>query len=537
MENSIFNRFGTMIDCSRNAVMNVDTVKEWINLTSDLGYNSLMLYIEDTYEIENEPYFGHLRGRYSVKELKEIDKYAEIHNMEVIPCIQTLAHLNALFHWSEYSSINDCNDIILVDDEKSYELIDKMFNTFSVSLKTKIIHIGMDEATFIGRGKYQDKYGYKDRAEILLNHLVKVSNIAKKYGFTLVMWGDMFIRLANSGEYYVDDFSLPDELKAKIPDNVIINYWDYYSFDDNHYDKQIKLHSKIKDPVWFAGGLWTWTGFVPRNEYSIKATKAAFKACKENDVKNVFLTLWGDNGSECSKFSVLPSLYYASRLAVGITDEKEIKNGFFEKFGIDFDSFMQLDIPGSLTSKGELPRNPDKYYLYEDLFMGQFDYTVKENGNLPYLECANKTKQFISNKRFGYLFENISNLCSLVSLKIDLGVRTRKAYLSGNKKALCELLDDYNTLLFLIDKLYRSQEKQWMKENKPHGFDVLDLRFGGLTFRVRHCKERIEAYINGELDSIIELEEPVLNYNGKNSDDFESVYENRWQRIVSANAI
>ena len=57
--------FGCMLDCSRNAVMTVDSVKRWIDITSDLGYNMLMLYTEDTYEIKNQPYFGYLRGRYT----------------------------------------------------------------------------------------------------------------------------------------------------------------------------------------------------------------------------------------------------------------------------------------------------------------------------------------------------------------------------------------------------------------------------------------------------------------------------------------
>ena len=54
MENKVrFRHFGTMIDCSRNAVMSVPSVKRWIDLTSDLGYNTLMLYTEDTYEVDS----------------------------------------------------------------------------------------------------------------------------------------------------------------------------------------------------------------------------------------------------------------------------------------------------------------------------------------------------------------------------------------------------------------------------------------------------------------------------------------------------
>ena len=35
-----------------------------------------MLYTEDTYEVDNEPYFGYMRGRYSADELRELDDYA-----------------------------------------------------------------------------------------------------------------------------------------------------------------------------------------------------------------------------------------------------------------------------------------------------------------------------------------------------------------------------------------------------------------------------------------------------------------------------
>lgn len=47
---SLFRRLGTMLDCSRNAVATVESVKRWIDLCADMGYNTRMLYTEDTYE-------------------------------------------------------------------------------------------------------------------------------------------------------------------------------------------------------------------------------------------------------------------------------------------------------------------------------------------------------------------------------------------------------------------------------------------------------------------------------------------------------
>ena len=71
-----FDTFGVMIDCSRNAVPSVAGLKRFFDVISKMGYNCAMLYTEDTYEVKGEPRFGYKRGRYSVEELKEIDRYA-----------------------------------------------------------------------------------------------------------------------------------------------------------------------------------------------------------------------------------------------------------------------------------------------------------------------------------------------------------------------------------------------------------------------------------------------------------------------------
>ena len=93
---------------------------------SAMGYNALLLYTEDTYEVEGEPYFGYFRGRYTQAEIKEIDAYAKNKGIELIPCIQTLAHLGRLRAQDPYDPLFDCNDILLADDERVYALIDSI---------------------------------------------------------------------------------------------------------------------------------------------------------------------------------------------------------------------------------------------------------------------------------------------------------------------------------------------------------------------------------------------------------------------------
>lgn len=532
-----FQRLGVMLDCSRNAVMNIPSLKKWIDALSDLGYNTLMLYTEDTFEVENQPYFGYLRGRYSMDELKEIDTYAYERGVELIPAIQTLAHLNAIFRWPVYYEINDCNDILLTGEEKTYALIEDMFATLEKTVRTRTINIGMDEAHMLGRGKYQDIHGFEDRFDILLDHLKKVAQIAEKHGFRCIMWGDMFFRLLGSNYGTNDDIQVPEHVKEMIPSNVDLIYWDYYSTDKNNFTCRIKAHSAVKSGIWFAGGLWSWTGFAPHNSYSIDEVKAAFSACSEQGVENVFLTMWGDNGAECSKFALLPSLYYASEAAKGNFDMESIKKGFLEKYEIPFDAFMLTDLPGTANEGKDVIYNPEKYMLYNDCLLGVFDSTVREGDALSYSECAKKLKEYESHPDYGYIFKTLRTLCQALSLKFELGVRTRKAYDSKDKAALTALVGDYEQLLHAVEEFYSAFRAQWMKENKPNGFEVQDVRLGGLYFRVRHCMEILKDFLNGRTDSIAELEEPLLDLHCKKEFGKQPTCFNSWSLMVSTSVV
>lgn len=539
MEESItFDKFGIMLDCSRNAVMKPERVKEYIDLISDLEYNCLMLYTEDTYEIPNRPYFGHNRGRYSIKELREMDAYAKEKGITMIPCIQTLAHLQSIFRWPAFGKINDCEDILMVGEEETYALIEDMFRAIKQAFSSKIVHIGMDEAHFLGRGKYQDKHGNISHMDIFLFHLKKIAEIAKKYDLELIMWGDMFFRILNEqtgGDYYTEVLSVPEKIKEMIPQNVNIVYWDYYSTEKEHYEQQLKSHALIKDSVWFAGGLWTWTGFAPHNKYSMEITKAALSACRKEKIRNVFLTVWGDNGGECSRFSILPALYYASRLAKGEEDEVKIREDFEKKYAFSFEDFMLLDLPET-PNDAKKPVGAEKYFLYNDCFLGLFDSLVKENFKTEYEKISQKLSKVDGKHPYKNIFETQEKLTHALSLKCDLGLRTREAYSTKNMEALKKLLPVYEQTIEALEEFYEAYERQWMWENKPHGFDVQDARIGGAIWRMRHCKKRLEEYLTGKTERIEELEEPLLDVVCRESDN-EVICCNSWENSFTANRV
>ena len=122
-----YETLGVMLDMSRNAVMSVEALKKYFVYLQKMGYNCVMLYTEDTYEVEGEPYFGYMRGRYTREELRELDSYAAGLGIELIPCIQTLAHLQGFVPWKQVPIDNE--DAMLVDDPRVYEFIDNLLRS------------------------------------------------------------------------------------------------------------------------------------------------------------------------------------------------------------------------------------------------------------------------------------------------------------------------------------------------------------------------------------------------------------------------
>lgn len=516
---------GVMLDCSRDAVYTVEALKKYFSLLAKMGYNTVQLYTEDTYEVDGEPYFGYLRGRYSKAELKELDATAKKNGLELIPCIQTLAHLGGITRWAEYRGITDTGDILLAGEERTYELIERMFRTCAECFTSRRINIGMDEAHMVGLGAYLDKHGYKDRFSILSEHLRRVCEIADKYAFKPMMWSDMFFRLVNKGEYYCTESEIPQSVIDLVAENVELIYWDYYSRDKAHYDGMIRAHKQFRNNIVFAGGAMSWIGFAPNNRFGIETCRAAVQSCMENGIEDIFITCWKDDGAECSLYGSLPALFCAAEAVRGNTDEGKIEKKFRRLTGADMRTFLAMDLL-NLRGGEDGMNNPSKYMLYSDPFLGIFDRTAEGRSGEEFAEAKKALAAGEKSARFGYIFKTLAALCDVMEIKYTLGIRTRTAYREKDKAGLEFLAGEYKELEKRLAKFYKQFAAQWAQECKPNGFEKHDIRLGGLMQRVRHCRERLRKYCKGELRSLLELDEGILPYGGNVSGN--SVCYNNW---------
>lgn len=534
---------GVMLDCSRSAVPTVSAVKKMLIHLAFMGYTTVQMYTEDVFEMEDYPYFGYLRGRYTQQELKEIDGFANALGIEMVPCIQTLAHLLHALKWKELQDVWDIEDILLCGEEKTYQLIDKMFSTMSSAFSSRKINIGMDEAHSLGLGKYLDKHGYHNRFDIMLAHLNKVVEIAKKYGYEPMMWSDMFFRLANNGEYYATGKPIDPTIAKKVPPEVSLVYWDYYSEKEEIYHAMLKSHKEFGRNVVFAGGAWKWTGFAPQNAFSMQLADMAAKACFDHGIQEVLITCWGDNGAEASMFSVLPALNYWAELCWAKQQGQEwCKERFAVCCNGEYDAFMLMDKPNFTPNNpapGVMGANPSKYLLYQDVLMGMADaIQPDEQYAQHFAQTAQQLKQACeTNPYWVDLLEVYLQLCRVLELKANLGTKIRTAYAQSDRATLEDIV--HKTIPELISRLEQFQRAyhiQWLQENKPFGLEQFDIRTGGLRQRILTAKERLDAYLNEQIENIPELEVEILPFVPRNCppEPLSSVH---WDRIVSPGAM
>lgn len=514
-----FTMNGPMFDVSQGgAVMTLDTVKYFVRKMALMGLDMLMMYCEDSFDLAGHPYFGYMRGRYSQAEIKEMDDYTHTFGIELIPCIQTLSHLADVLKWKTYAPISDDHETMLVGEEQTYVFIEEMIKAAIAPVRTKRIHIGMDEAWKLGLGEYLVRNGYHSKFDIMNQHLERVVAITERLGLKPMMWSDMYFRAGSkTGDYYDQDIVISDEVIAGMPKDIQFVYWDYYHFDEAFYEEWIKRHQALGSQPIFAGGIWNWKGYVLNYGATFVSTHAALNVCKRMGITEVIATLWGDDGTECDWHSILLGLQlFAEHGYAEEVDETRLAERFHYCTGAQMADFMlmkDIDEPPGISSGNLELYNPSRYMLWQNVMMGLFDANI--NGYAMNNHYRSLKEQMAAcgerNTEFADMFHVLELLCAVLELKAELGIEIVDAYQNNDRILLQQIsTDTLPEVKRRVDQLRAAHFKRWHKLNKAFGWDIIDLRYGGLVASLQTAMDRINSYVDGTIDRLEELEEERL---------------------------
>ena len=508
-----FEKNGLMLDLSRNAVAHIDMLKKFIREMAFMGHSWFMLYMEDVYEVEGVPYFGALRGRYSIKDLQEVDRYAQLFGVQLVPCIQTLAHVDQYFMWEaiEYK-YKDIDNILNIGNAEVQALLTRMIASLRKAFSTDIIHIGMDEAYNLGRGRYLDENGFKSKSDIMQDHLSFMKTLCKEYGFKPIVWDDMFF------SRYSDN---KNGAVPTIPNHVGLMYWDYYSCSFKHSQDQLKLCRSMAKKTMFAGGAWRWTGFIPHHKKTLETTLAALAACRKERIKEVIVTAWGDDGNEAPLYTCMFGLVLFAYLDCNAEYQEAEFSQYLELYtGMDFGEWMRQGEPDLFegTTGNDYDITPSKYLLYQDPLGSKFLHYVRTLTTDMDAVYTKLEKAFIEdaantdNPLQQRIAEFYAMMMKTLYYKWRLPLDIWEAYKKADKKALQSLIENkIEPLKTALTGMAKARRKIWAEECRAFGSEVLDHRFGAMLMRLEITQEVLTGYIQGKIKQIDELEEERLD--------------------------
>ena len=514
-EDGHFTELSVMIDTSRCAVQTVGAVQRMLDHLAVMGYGMAMLYTEDTVELEGRPYFGYMRGRYTADELRAVDDYAYAYGIEMIPCLECYGHMNRYLIWPEAKPIKDTETVLLAREEETFRFVEQLITTVCGCFRSKRIHIGMDEAWDMGRGKFLDKHGYVPPTEIFAEYMERLIEITRKHGLSPMMWGDMYFRASNipyGGD--PDNCTIAPEVVAHIPGEMELVYW-HYGERPGSDDYMVKSFVDTGRKVIYAGGLWSWIGHFPEHNYAMSTIKKGLAACRHHGVREAMITLWCNDNAECDLFADLFGLSYFAEMAFDQNADKEkLRARFSATTGGDFDAFYKMsqyhndfDDP-AIFEKKYSERFLGKPLFWQDIMEGLYDTHLFEkpmSGH--YAAYATEMREVANGRKsdpWWYLYDFAAYVFDYLATKTLIAENLVPAYKRGDRETLREIAD---TLLPLLKKktrtLHEAHKTMWMASNKVVGWCNMDVRYGGVAARCDTAQMLIRRYLDG-VDSVIE---------------------------------
>ena len=500
-----FESLSVLLETSSGITPKPETVNKFVKVISEMGYDRLYLGMADSYKIEGEPYFGYKRGGYTKADLLKMDEYAASRGVELVPQIQLLGHLHYLKKFPRFSELFDTEDTLIVGDDGVYELIEKMIKTVSEGLRSRTIHIGLDETFGLGTGAYLKNHQKKDKKELILEHLGRVCKILDKYGYTSVKaWGDM---LTEKGDFAVTE----RKIKERLPENLSVIVWNYEEKDEKKLSELIGEGRKVARRVEYAGAVWKYLSFGPNSAYSTDCILSQMKTCVKEGVKDYTVTLWADSIAPCSNFAALPSLFVAAEYAngniegvCGIDKEK-----FARAAGIGYDELYALEYLDKPFGESDVCRSTSSFWaLYSDILLGNFDTLIPKAAKEAYLSLAKRYEKSFGGD-YGHIFRMSAALCKALAARSDISARIRAAYEAKDREGMKKLIPEVEAFGVAVREFLKEFQNYYLHDNFAFGLEVYHIRIGGVIERISYAAERLKKFAETG-DKIEELEGGIL---------------------------
>lgn len=474
-------RRGFLLDISRGKVPRPETIRWLIGVLARLRYNELFLYTEHTFEFERHPEIGAGSGGYSAAEIRELDRAAREHGVELVPCLQTFGHFRRILEKAPYRHLAESDRLWSVSPEApgTYPLLRDMLEEYLPNFASGWAHINCDEPVDLGKGLSSGRAAREGPAAVFAGHVNRVADMVRDLGKRPMIWADV---LADH----------PESLDLLDPSITLADWW--YE-PDHDFDRVRRFQEADRDFLTVAGTS-SWTSLFPRLETSLPNIRGHARAAKRFGASGFILTDWGDGGHYNLFGGSLFPLAAGAEAAWGNENrsENELAAAFSNHVAADPSGFC-----GEFATRlGRLHDTGFPHFNHSPLKTVFFETRLRRSARVPTREALEATLGAL--RRLAAESEARSLPAGLPGaewrfaldaslLAAERGLATLRFRQSGQTGAPDDrrLARDLRSLADRQLELGRRFRELWMRANRPEGMETARKRFRDAVTALRRA--------------------------------------------------
>lgn len=288
---------GLYYDVCRGRVPKLERLFELVDLLSYYKINQFQLYIEHTFAFRGHPEIGREASPLTADDILSLDAHCRSRRMELVPSLASFGHLSTVlkhpaYHrlaedWGigKYLSPDAPEDFahpgwsLSPANPEIYQFLDSLYAEFLPLFSSKRFNACCDETFDLGWGQSYELCRTLGKGRVYLDHIKKINDLSKKYGKSLMIWGDIVRQYP--------------ELVAEIPKDVTVLDWAYGA---EHSFETLKDFQAAGLKFLACPGTSSWQSLFPRLPQARANISGFASAAKKFGAAGLLNTDWGDGG-------------------------------------------------------------------------------------------------------------------------------------------------------------------------------------------------------------------------------------------------
>jgi hypothetical protein len=285
---------GVMLDISRDRVPTMATLKNLIDLWSELKFNQVQLYTEHTFAYPAHRIVWENASPLTPEEVEELDLYCAHRAIELVPNQNSFGHMERWLKHEPYSHLAEATGSFVDPwggirhhpttlnplDTGSIELLSSLYDELLPHFTSSMVNVGADEPFELGQGRSKGICLQRGLGRVYLDFILNVHREISRRGKTMLFFGDIVLHHS--------------ELIERLPRDVIALDWGYEAA--HPFDRESRVFAGAGVRFYVCPGTSAWNSLGGRWNNARQNILNAAREGLASGASGLLLTDWGDNG-------------------------------------------------------------------------------------------------------------------------------------------------------------------------------------------------------------------------------------------------